>query len=137
MRRPGILGAGVAAYQEHDQFDQSLIELGIDPKTISQPIGRLGDIGPVNPYRKRPAELAARPRAHDFVIELLLTRAELFSFHLIDTSHARFSNRYPCVTVHTRKRGAGRRRALRLSGRSAQDLVGLEPADHAIPGIVR
>ena len=49
MGGPGVLRGGVASYQQHDQFDQALIEFGADAKTIRQPIGRLGDVRAVNP----------------------------------------------------------------------------------------
>jgi hypothetical protein len=41
----------------------------IDVPDAEQRIGRFGDVRPVNPHRKRPAEIAPRPRAHDVVIE--------------------------------------------------------------------
>jgi hypothetical protein len=47
--RPGVLGGGIAAHQEHDQFDQPLVEPGADAKAIGQRIGRFGDVGTVNP----------------------------------------------------------------------------------------
>src|SRR5215469_18533646 len=88
MRGPGILGGGVAAYQQHDQLDQALVELGADAKTICHGVGGLSDVRTVNPDRERTAELAARPGAHDLVIERLLAHAELVAFHLFDAAHS-------------------------------------------------
>ena len=87
MGGPGILSCGIAAYLEHDQFDQALVELGADAKTIRHGVGRLSDVRAVNPDRERTAKLAARPGAHDLVIERLLARAELVAFHLFDAGH--------------------------------------------------
>ena len=107
VHRPGIFHRVRAAHHQGDQFDQPFVEPGMDAKAIGQPVGGLGDVGRVHPHRKRAAQLAARPRVHDVVVELLLPRVEIFPFDFVDARH-----RGPPISIlRSRRRGSRRRSA--------------------------